>query len=148
MQSSNWTPLSAPITLTLASADECTTLTQHPYCLLNSQEVVAFPAAEHPPGASLRCTYIAIPQAPRTLAVVLSKPSWMWGAEMGANEAGVVCGNEAVWTVEDADGPPALLGMDLVRWGAHLRRLGDAAPTPLKPPAATCVRLLGPDAAA
>ncbi|KAL4445908.1 hypothetical protein ABPG77_009107 [Micractinium sp. CCAP 211/92] len=39
----------------------------------------------------------------------------MWGAEMGANEAGVVCGNEAVWTVEDADGPPALLGMDLVR---------------------------------
>ena len=29
---------------------------------------------------------------------------------------GVVCGNEAVWTVEDSDGPLALLGMDLVRW--------------------------------
>ena len=28
--------------------------------------------------------------------------------------AGVVCGNEAVWTVEP-DGPPALLGMDFVR---------------------------------
>lgn len=82
------------------------------------QEVVAFPAGQHPPGALLRCTYITIPQAPHTLAVVLSKPSWMWGAEMGANAAGVVCGNEAVWTVEDADGPPALLGMDLVRWAA------------------------------
>lgn len=79
------------------------------------QEVVAYAAAEHPPGASVRCTYISIPQAERTLAVVLSKPTWMWGAEMGANQAGVVCGNEAVWTVEDADGPPALLGMDLVR---------------------------------
>ena len=32
-----------------------------------------------------------------------------------AAQAGVVCGNEAVWTVEDSDGPRALLGMDLVR---------------------------------
>ncbi|GAB4817219.1 hypothetical protein N2152v2_004265 [Parachlorella kessleri] len=79
------------------------------------QEVVAYPSQYHTPGVSLRCTYITIPQAPRTLAVVLSKPSWMWGAEMGANERGVVVGNEAVWTVEDSDGPPALLGMDLVR---------------------------------
>ena len=39
---------------------------------------------------------------------------------MGANDAGVVIGNEAVWTVEPEDGPPALLGMDLVRWvGGH-----------------------------
>ena len=26
-----------------------------------------------------------------------------------------MCGNEAVWTVENSDGPAALLGMDLVR---------------------------------
>ena len=57
-----------------------------------------------------------IPQAPRTFATLLSKIDWMWGAEMGANELGVVIGNEAVWTREPA-GPPALLGMDLVRLG-------------------------------
>lgn len=160
----------------------------HPWLLQEVQEVVAFAGGQHPPGAALRCTYITIPQAPRTLGVVLSKPTWMWGAEMGANEVrggegqgqrlvavqqgrhgtllqtsqsatrtawfpraraaqhgvpawhlcscllgvcaesercarrpqcGVVCGNEAVWTVEDSDGPPALLGMDLVRWGVR-----------------------------
>ena len=45
----------------------------------------------------MKCTYTEISQAEETLAVVLSKPSWMWGAEMGANSAGVVIGNEAVW---------------------------------------------------
>lgn len=48
--------------------------------------MVAIGGSQHPEGAQLRCTYITIPQAPATLAVVLSKPSWMWGAEMGANE--------------------------------------------------------------
>ena len=42
----------------------------------------------------------------------------MWGAEMAANDAGVVIGNEAVWTNEP-DGPEALLGMDLVRLAAE-----------------------------
>ncbi len=80
------------------------------------QSVACFGGDRHPPGAALRCTYIEIPQAPRTFATLLSKIDWMWGAEMGANELGVVIGNEAVWTREPA-GPPALLGMDLVRLG-------------------------------
>ena len=53
-----------------------------------------------------------------THAVILSKPSWMWGAEMGANERGVVIGNEAVWSRcsdPDYDAVPRLLGMDLLR---------------------------------
>lgn len=41
-----------------------------PRPLQEAQEVVYFPAAEHTPGSSMRCTYIEIPQAPRTHAVV------------------------------------------------------------------------------
>jgi dipeptidase len=60
------------------------------------------------------CTWISIPQVERTHAVLLSQPWWMWGAEMGANEHGVVIGNEAVFTNQPL-GEPALLGMDLLR---------------------------------
>lgn len=62
-----------------------------------------------------KCTYIEIEQVAHTYAVVLSRPAWLWGAEMGANEHQVCIGNEAVWGRESADGDEALLGMDLVR---------------------------------
>lgn len=42
---------------------------------------------------------------------------------------GVVCGNEAVWTVEPSDGDKALLGMDLVRCGQAWERGGAKAPS-------------------
>ncbi|XP_013374849.1 PREDICTED: secernin-2 isoform X4 [Chinchilla lanigera] len=79
------------------------------------QEVVFLPAGTHAPGSRLQCTYIEVDQVPKTHAVVLSRPSWLWGAEMGANEHGVCIGNEAVWTREPVQGGEALLGMDLLR---------------------------------
>ncbi|NXR10724.1 SCRN2 protein, partial [Semnornis frantzii] len=64
-----------------------------------------------------QCTYLEIEQVERTHAVVLSRPAWLWGAEMGANEHGVCVGNEGVWTREPVGEDEALLGMDLVRLG-------------------------------
>ena len=80
------------------------------------QGIRVYPGARHAAGEILQCTYIEIPEVKQTQAVLLSRIDWMWGAEMGANECGVVIGNQAVWT-RLPPGPPALLGMDLVRLG-------------------------------
>ena len=72
------------------------------------------PAAEHEAGV-VACTYISVPQARRTFATMLCRPFWTWGAEMGANECGVVIGNEAMQARSAAPETPALLGMDLLR---------------------------------
>jgi dipeptidase len=68
----------------------------------------------HARTAKLRATYIDVDQIPRTNEVVLSRPAWMWGAEMGANEHGLAIGNEAVFTKVPV-ARVGLLGMDLVR---------------------------------
>ena len=83
------------------------------------------PAEDHASGAVFQATYIAIPQAGRTHACLLSRPFWMWGAEMGANEHGVVIGNEAMHAKIPALRRRALIGMDLVRLG--LERAASAA---------------------
>jgi secernin len=80
------------------------------------QSVRSYPGGDHEPDTTLSCTYINIPQVSHTHAVLLSQIDWMFGAEMGANEHGVVIGNEAVWTVEPME-DKALLGMDLLRLG-------------------------------
>lgn len=82
-----------------------------------AQHVAFYPAADHPTGSQLRCTYIEIPQVEHTFAVLLSKPFWMWGAEMGTNEHGVAIGNEAIFSRLPANKQKALLGMDLLRLG-------------------------------
>jgi len=80
-----------------------------------AHHLLSLPAAEHPPGSHVRCTYITIPQAAHTHAVLLAKPFWIWGAEMGVNEHGLAIGNEAVFTKVPYQKEGALTGMDLLR---------------------------------
>ncbi len=80
-----------------------------------AHELTIIPRVLHPAGSRLRCTYIEIPQAQETFAVLLAKPFWIWGAEMGSNERGVVIGNEAIFTKVPHEKEPGLIGMDLLR---------------------------------
>ena len=80
-----------------------------------AQSLEYHPPAKYKKGAVLRTTYVTIPQASETHGVLLSRPFWMWGAEIGANNRGVVIGNEAVWTKMPLNKKEGLTGMDLLR---------------------------------
>ena len=80
----------------------------------NEVQLLEYHPAREGLSGQVQCTYISIPQAERTNAVLLSRPEWMWGAEMGVNEHGLVIGNEAVFTL-GAYGKSGLTGMDMVR---------------------------------
>jgi dipeptidase len=83
---------------------------------LEAQPLRALARAEHAPGSRVRATYLELPQARETFAVLGSGPHWCWGLEQGVNEHGVVIGNETVFTHEELELPAVgLLGMDLVR---------------------------------
>jgi secernin len=82
-----------------------------------AQIVVSIPRKDYDQSESLKCTYIEIPQVKSTNALVISKPFWIWGAEMGVNEKGVVIGNEALFTRIKPEMSPGLIGMDLLRLG-------------------------------
>jgi len=90
-----------------------------------AHRVELVPAAEHGRDALLKCTYLEIPQVPHTHAVLLCRPFWIWGAEMGANEKGVVIGNQSVHAREPPPQADALTGMDLIRLA--LERAASAA---------------------
>ena len=92
-----------------------------------SQYLAFYPAATHAPNSRLKCTYIEVPQAERTNAVLLSIPFWMWGAEMGVNEHGLAIGNEAVFSKIPANKKPALLGMDMIRIALERSSTAEAA---------------------
>ncbi len=76
--------------------------------------IIQIPRQIHRPGEKVQCTYLEIEQNELTYEVLLLKPSWIWGCEMGSNEFGLNIGNEAVFTREKY-GPPRLTGMDMIR---------------------------------
>jgi secernin len=93
-----------------------------------AQVINYLPRRHYMAGSALRCTWISIPQADVAFAVLLSRPFWMWGAEMGVNEHGVVIGNEAVFT----DQPlrhQGLTGMDLLRLALERSTTAEEATT-------------------
>jgi secernin len=81
-----------------------------------AQLVVRIPSVKNDAQKKLKATYIEINQVSARHGVILSKPFWMWGAEMGANDRGVVIGNEAVFT-KVMEKEKGLIGMDLLRLG-------------------------------
>ncbi len=81
-----------------------------------AQLVVRIPPESSIKEKKLRTTYITIDQTASRHGVILSKPFWIWGAEMGANDRGVVIGNEAIYS-RAIDKKRGLIGMDLLRLG-------------------------------
>jgi secernin len=90
------------------------------------QAPILLERATHPAGATVRCQYIEIPQVPETARVLGSRPTWLWGFEMGLNEHGVAIGNETVFAHE-APAAVGLIGMDLVRLGLERGRTATEA---------------------
>ncbi|MBQ1530429.1 MAG: peptidase U34 [Clostridia bacterium] len=82
----------------------------------NEPQVLEYIPAKDHEETELKVTYTTIPQVPHTKAILISRPVWLWGAEMGVNEDGVCIGNEAVFTKgayhKEND---TLIGMDYLR---------------------------------
>jgi secernin len=80
-----------------------------------AQYLELIPGLHHQADARVRLTYVEIAQARQTHTVLLSKPHWIWGAEIGANEHGLVIGNEAIFAKDPASLEPGIIGMDYLR---------------------------------
>lgn len=87
-------------------------------------QVTEFYPARDPAERTLIISNTEVEQAAHTYALLLSRPVWLWGGEMGVNENGVAIGNEAVFT-RGKYGKTGLLGMDMLRLA--LERGGSAA---------------------
>jgi dipeptidase len=89
----------------------------------NEAQIIEYiPRLKHEEGY-VRTTYIEFPQVRETYAILISRPWWIWGAEMGVNEFGLAIGNTAVFTRERVP-MKGLLGMDIIRLA--LERMSNA----------------------
>ena len=88
-----------------------------------AQQIELHRGANRSDRPDLRCTWMSIPGVRRVFRTLICRPFWSWGAEMGANERGVVIGNQAVFTRFPA-AESGLTGMDLLRIAT--RRAPDA----------------------
>ncbi|ASJ05206.1 C69 family dipeptidase [Thermococcus barossii] len=80
----------------------------------NEAQILEFiPRTKHEE-EKVRLTYVDFPQVKETYAVILSRPWWMWGAEMGVNEFEVAIGNTAVFTKVKVP-ESGVTGMDMIR---------------------------------
>lgn len=92
----------------------------------NEPQVTEFHPARDWDVKTIQTTYVSVEQAAHTYACLLSRPSWMWGAEMGVNEFGVCIGNEAVFT-KGKYSKSGLTGMDMLRLALERSRNAEAA---------------------
>ncbi|RLF88373.1 peptidase U34 [Thermococci archaeon] len=80
----------------------------------NEAQILEFiPRMKHE-DEKVKLTYVEFSQVRETYAVLLSRPWWMWGAEMGANEFGLAMGNTAVFTKLKVS-QRGITGMDIIR---------------------------------
>jgi len=62
-----------------------------------AQNILIVPHKKHDLNETIQCANLTVSQVPETARVLLCQPFWMLGAEMGANEYGVVTGKEAIF---------------------------------------------------
>lgn len=84
------------------------------------------PPARYLEGPFLRLAALH-PSFTHPYGAFISRPVWMWGAEMGVNEHGVAIGNEALFSLRTPPSRDGLLGMDLLRLALHNARSAQAA---------------------
>ncbi len=82
----------------------------------NEPQVIEFIKRHKTKSDKVKLTYIEIDEVEEVYSILISRPSWIWGAEMGVNEYGVCIGNEAIFTTKVCKNKN-LIGMDLVRLG-------------------------------
>ncbi len=80
----------------------------------NEAQILEFIPGTRHEEEKVRLTYVDFPQVKETYAVILSRPWWMWGAEMGVNEFELAIGNTAVFTRVKVP-EKGITGMDMIR---------------------------------